>query len=103
MKEKLTKDDWKAIQQPLDYKKTGRVNPEFDKHWGHKGNPFWGTDRDPDRKRVEKKTKEITDEILASSMVSIIMVIRKNISDTTLFERIYNQLPQVLRASRSGP
>ena len=54
MKEKLTKDDWKAIQQPLDYKKTGRVNPEFDKHWGHKGNPFWGTDRDPDRKRVEK-------------------------------------------------
>ncbi len=50
-----TGQDLKEIQQPLDYKKTGRVNPYFDKFFGHKTkNPFHGTERDNNSKRVER-------------------------------------------------
>ncbi len=47
-------DQWKDTRQPLDYKKTGRVNPDFDKLYSDKThNPFWGTDRDPNKNRQE--------------------------------------------------
>lgn len=54
MEKKLSKKDWESIQQPIDYKKTGKVNPEFDRLYGHKTkNPFWGTERDPNKPRRE--------------------------------------------------
>jgi len=53
LNKRITKEDWKAIQQPLDGK-TGKVNPKFDEFYKQKtANPFWGTDRDPSKERKE--------------------------------------------------